>query len=227
MFIISFRNYALIIIDTEVTILNGIIERITSPELIFILPAIIVAITVHEFSHAIVSYKLGDPTPKIQRRLTLNPIDHIDPIGLISLILFGFGWGRPVQIDPRHYKNPSRDKLLVSLAGPASNFFMLIVFSVVLRFGSAIPFQWFWKIGIYMVQINAVLCVFNLLPLPPLDGSKILLEILPIKNKYTIYHTLQRYTMPIFLILVFTNLIDIVLNPMINALMSIASRIII
>jgi Zn-dependent protease len=93
-----------------VTSLSGILDRILDPNLIFLIPAILIGITVHEFSHAIVSYKLGDPTPKFQKRLTLNPIDHIDPFGLVSLILVGFGWGRPVQIDPRYYKNPSETR---------------------------------------------------------------------------------------------------------------------
>jgi len=206
--------------------LNDIIGRITNPNLIFIVPAIIIGITIHEFSHAYVSSKLGDPTPRLQGRVTLNPLSHLEPFGLITLIIFGFGWGRPVQIEPRYYKNPSRDRLLVSFAGPLSNLLVLIIVSLILRFSGNIQWEWYWTLCLYIVQINAMLCIFNLLPIPPLDGSKILLELLPIKDKYVWYYRLQQYAMPIFLILVFTNIIDFILNPLINMLISLAMFII-
>lgn len=196
----------------------NILNRLMDPNLIFLIPAILIGLTVHEFSHAYVSYRLGDPTPKYQNRLTLNPIDHIDPIGLISLILFRFGWGKPVQINPRNYKNPRVGEILVSIAGPASNLLMVIVFSFILKFTANIAFQytWYYKLMIKIIQLNAVLCVFNLLPLPPLDGSKILLNLLPLKNKYTLYQQLQRYSMPIFLLLVFSDILGTILTPLIN-----------
>ena len=203
----------------------NILNRLMDPNLIFTLPAILIGLTVHEFSHAYVSHRLGDPTPKYQKRLTLNPIDHIDPIGLISLILFRFGWGKPVQINPRHYKNPRIGEILVSVAGPASNLLMVILFSFIFKFtvGFAVANFWYAQLMRYIIIYNAVLCVFNLLPLPPLDGSKILLNLLPLKNKYTLYHQLQRYSMPIFFLLVLTNSLSFILNPLIDLVLNIQS----
>ena len=155
----------------------NIINRLTNPDLIFLIPAIIIGITVHEFSHAFMSVKLGDPTPKFQDRLTLNPLSHIDPFGLVALVLFGFGWGRPVQINPSYYKNGKRDRILVSLAGPLSNILVILITAIIFRFTINMTSNFIWKLGAYIININAVLCIFNLLPIPPLDGSKILLEI--------------------------------------------------
>lgn len=204
----------------------NIINRITNPDLIFILPAIIIGITVHEFSHAYASVKLGDPTPRFQGRLTLNPLAHIDPMGLIALILFGFGWGRPVQINPNFYKNGKRDRIIVALAGPLSNILVIIITAIFFRFTISFSPSWLWKLGVNIMSINAVLCVFNLLPIPPLDGSKVLLEILPLDNKHVFYHKMQQYSMIIFLLILATGIVQTILTPGVNLLMSLAFKII-
>ncbi len=204
----------------------NIINRLTNPDLIFLIPAIIIGITVHEFSHAFMSVKLGDPTPKFQERLTLNPLSHLDPFGLVALVLFGFGWGRPVQVNPKYYKNNKRDRILVSLAGPLSNILVIIVTAIIFRFTINITPSWLWKLGAYIININAVLCIFNLLPIPPLDGSKILLEILPIDNKYQLYYKMQQYSMLILIIFLATGLAQKILTPGVNAILSIAMKII-
>jgi len=205
----------------------NIIDRLTSPDLLFLLPAILIALTVHEFAHAYTSNMFGDPTPRLQGRLTLNPLAHLDPMGLVCLVLFGFGWGRPVQINPRYYKNPKRDRILVSLAGPASNLIIVILVALLMKFLlPVVPYEAFWKIMQYMVMINAVLCIFNLLPIPPLDGSKILLEVLPLPNKYELYYRVQRYSTIILLVLIYTNIIDKVLTPLVGMVVSLANYII-
>jgi len=204
----------------------NILNRLTNPDLIFLIPAIIIGITVHEFSHAFMSVKLGDPTPRFQDRLTLNPLSHIDPLGLVALVLFGFGWGRPVQINPRYYKNGKRDRILVSLAGPLSNILVILITAVIFRFTINMTPNFVWKLGAYIININAVLCVFNLLPIPPLDGSKILLEILPLDNKHQLYYKMQKYSILIFIVFLATGLAQKILMPGVNAILSVAMSII-
>ena len=160
-------------------------------DLILSVPAVLLAITVHEFGHAFAAYKLGDDTPLRQGRLSLNPFDHVDPLGLAMLLFAHIGWGKPVQIDPRNYnRNISVEKAdaIVSFAGPLMNFITAIVFALIycaiMKFAGAVFVM--SKIGIiiisiiiYIITMNIGLGVFNLIPLPPLDGSKIFLPILP------------------------------------------------
>jgi Zn-dependent protease len=139
--------------------------------------AIIAAISIHEFSHAWAADRLGDPTPRLQGRLTLNPKAHLDPIGTLMLILFRFGWGRPVIFDPFNLKNPRRDTMLIGLAGPASNLISAAGAAVTIRLIGEI-----WPISLILVPfivISVVLAVFNLVPVHPLDGGKIIAGILP------------------------------------------------
>lgn len=148
--------------------------------LIFI-AIILVAITVHEFAHAWTADVMGDPTPRFAGRLTLNPIKHIDPIGFIMLLLVRFGWAKPVPINPYNFKNPARGEMIVSLAGPLSNFLLAFLAARLLRF---LPYQIsmnavFQSIATDFILINIGLAVFNLLPIPPLDGSHILDKFLP------------------------------------------------
>jgi len=136
---------------------------------------LLIAVTVHEFMHAFVADRLGDPTAKFQGRLSLNPLNHLDVWGTIFLLMIGLGWGRPVPINPDNFENPRLGELFTSLAGPLSNFLVAAIFAGLLRLfpDSLAPFF------VLIVQINLVLCTFNLLPLPPLDGSKILWAIFP------------------------------------------------
>lgn len=168
--------------------------------LVLLIPVILLALTVHEFSHAMVAYRLGDPTAKNAGRLTLNPLSHLDPIGTLMLFLVHFGWAKPVPVDPRHFANPKRDMLWVALAGPASNMFLAFLSGLVIRFINAHPGPFmgsfignsFAVMMVLSLQINLALAVFNLLPIPPLDGSKVLYGLLPPQYEHVAYN-LERY----------------------------------
>jgi len=144
--------------------------------------ALIVAISIHEFSHAAIADYLGDPTARLAGRKTLNPLAHLDPIGTLMLLFFKFGWGKPVPVDPFNLQNPRRDQALVSLAGPASNLILAFLLSLVLRFliSSTIASVWL-VVFLPIIFLNVVLAIFNLIPIGPLDGFKIVLGVLPEK----------------------------------------------
>ncbi len=138
--------------------------------------ALVIAVTIHEFSHAWVADRLGDPTASLEGRVTLNPLKHLDPVGTLMLILFRFGWGKPVPFDPFNLKNPKRDSAIIALAGPASNLVMASILAALLPLISSALLA---ETVIYTIIISINLAIFNLLPIPPLDGSKILYGILP------------------------------------------------
>lgn len=151
-------------------------------QIIIQLPILLITITVHEFSHGYVAYMLGDDTAKRAGRLTLNPISHIDPIGLIMLFIARIGWAKPVPINPYNFQNYKRDTALTAAAGPAANFIMAILLSLIfnsadgkeiLLYGSSLS-QFFMYMLLYAILINLALGLFNLIPIPPMDGSKIL-----------------------------------------------------
>lgn len=162
---------------------------------IFNILALILAIDIHEFSHAWAAEHLGDPTPRLQGRLTLNPLAHLDPIGTILLVLVHFGWGKPVQFDPYNLRNPRRDSAIISLAGPTSNILFAVLLSGLLR---VIPFVFIQQ----LIVFNVVLAVFNLVPIHPLDGFKIVEGILP-EDKAHEWHELERYGMIFLIFLLF------------------------
>jgi len=137
---------------------------------------LIIAITVHEFMHAYSAYRLGDPTAKAYGRLSLNPMVHLDPFGTLFLLIVGFGWGKPVPVNPDYFQNPRTGELITSLAGPGINLVVAAIFALIYRFLPVSPASEVINIIIY---INLVLCVFNLIPIPPLDGSKIVWAIYP------------------------------------------------
>jgi Zn-dependent protease len=150
----------------------GLLQLLQNPmDLLFFAGALLLAITVHEFSHAWVANYLGDSTPKRAGRVTLNPLAHLDPLGTIMLLLVRFGWGKPVPINPNNFKNPRLGSALTAVAGPVSNFLLasLLAFIYTVAGLSGSTFGTFIVLTIYM---NLVLMVFNLLPIPPLDGSK-------------------------------------------------------
>lgn len=167
------------------------------------LPGIIIAMTVHEWAHARVAYALGDYTPRLQGRLTLNPVAHVDPIGLAMLIIAHFGWAKPVQINPMNFSNPRRDDILVSLAGPASNlfvaFFALILMILMVKIDLPMS-EGFAVVFNLIIVYNINFAIFNMLPIPPLDGSHILRNLLPYELARQ-YEALERYSF-IFLILI-------------------------
>ncbi len=201
---------------------------------ILVLPAILIGLCFHEFAHGFVSDRLGDPTPKLQGRLTVNPKAHIDPFGFIALLIAGFGWGKPVEIDPRYYKHRRRDELLVALAGIIMNLLIAIVFAfivkIILMISPGIYANAVGKIIMTILQnviiINIVLMVFNLLPVPPLDGFNVLTEIFNLR-KYDWYYSYYRFGGFLLLLLVFLNITDLFLTPMVSSIYSIIVKTII
>lgn len=197
--------------------------------LLLTVPGVLIALTFHEFAHAWAANKLGDDTPRYQGRLNLNPLSHIDPVGFIFLIVAGFGWGKPVQIDPRNFNGKyslSKAEAIVSAAGPIMNFILAFVFLilyyvlfVVTDAVAGLSYQWqqiIFAIITYTVSINIGLGVFNLIPLPPLDGSKILTHFLPYNAREWFYRNQQIFYI-VFLILFITRLSGIILTPIFNA----------
>jgi len=199
------------------------------------LPGIIVGLAFHEFAHAYSAYRLGDYTPKVQGRVTLNPVRHMDPIGLLCIIFIGFGWGKPVMVNPMNFRSRRRDEIIVSLAGVATNFTLAIVFTIVYAIfvKSAGMFIMTTTMGytilmiiIYAIRINLVLMIFNLIPVPPLDGFNVLAEILHIKHT-EIYWKMYQNGMWILMILIIfgvvRTIINYTVNPLYGVLMSIAN----
>lgn len=190
---------------------------------LMILPGILIGLSFHEFAHGIVSYALGDPTPKLQGRLSISPAAHMDPFGFCCLLFAGFGWGVPVEIDPRYYKHRRAGELLVSLAGVAMNFLLAILFTVILKglfiwqpafFNGEIG-QIIMEIILGIISINVVLMIFNLLPVPPLDGFGILTEIFNLR-KYSWYYPVYDKGFLILLLLVLLNVTELVLTPAVS-----------
>jgi Zn-dependent protease len=197
-----------------------IIQRIA-----MITPGFLLAITVHEFTHGYIAYKFGDPTAKLAGRLTFNPISHLDAIGTIILVVTQMiGWAKPVPVDPRYFKNPRTDMLWVSLGGPAANLVTATVLAVLMHVlvfltGGQVSGQIstvilvpLYMILLFAVRINIVLAIFNLIPVPPLDGSKILSGLLPRKQAYE-FEKLEPYGFIILIILIFTNALNYIIWP--------------
>ena len=202
---------------------DGIISLLLS------IPAVLIAITVHEFGHAFTAYKLGDDTPLRQGRLSLNPLDHVDPLGLAMLLFAHIGWGKPVQIDPRNYnRNISVEKAdaIVSFAGPLMNFITAIIFTLIycciIKFANvSFYLSTFGTIIMTIIAstitMNIGLGVFNLIPLPPLDGSKIFLPILPYNAKQWFIEREQIFYI-IFLIIWITGIAGRLISPIIGSM---------
>lgn len=190
------------------------------------LPAIIIGLSFHEFGHAAAAYRLGDPTPKYQGRVTLNPMSHIDPFGFLCLMIAGFGWGVPVQINPGNFKKPRRDELIVASAGVIINFMLAVAAAGILKlfYTFAVNFIAFSYMGhvvqeifINIIIINLVLMVFNLLPIPPLDGFGIITEIFNLRQT-RLYYTLYNNGFLILMLLILFNVTDKVLSPIVGLL---------
>lgn len=168
--------------------------------IILLAPPILLALSFHEFSHGWMAYKLGDPTAKLAGRLSMNPLVHLDPIGTLMIFLVRFGWARPVPVDPRYFRQPKRDMLLVSVAGPGANMILALLSGLLLRLFRGGVFNFFpsnvlqplYLMVKFSLQINLALAIFNLLPIPPLDGSKILYGILPPQYDH-VFYSLERY----------------------------------
>lgn len=174
------------------------------------LPIVFLALSVHETAHGYVAYKLGDPTARNLGRLTLNPIKHIDPIGFICMLLCGYGWAKPVPVNTRYFKKPKRDMALTGLAGPVSNILLAILFILMLRVETLVleffPPETDFQLNVYVLlyqflsigfDLNITLAVFNLIPCPPFDGSRIFLVFLPTN----LYFKIMKYEQYIYIAL--------------------------
>lgn len=200
----------------------------TDPRMfLFWIAALVVAVTIHEFSHAFAADKLGDPTPRVQGRLTLNPLAHLDPLGTLMLLLVRFGWGRPVQFDPFNLANPRRDAAIISFAGPASNLILASLLALFFRLSvnfNQIPLLVF-EILAPIIYLNVLLAVFNLVPIHPLDGGKILVGLLPAESAAVWDRILQQYglILLLFILLPFfggTSLVSIIIGPTVGFILN-------
>ena len=193
---------------------------------ILTLPGIIIGLSFHEFAHAWVSDRLGDPTPRRQGRVTINPLAHIDWMGFICLLVVGFGWGKPVAIDPRYYKHRRRDEFLVAIAGVTMNLILACLLAIPARLmiahvtnASDIVYNVFLVIY-YAVTINVVLMIFNLIPCPPLDGWNIITQIFKL-DRYSWWYKVYQYGTWILLGLIVFNVTDMILTPLVTRIMNI------
>jgi len=186
---------------------------------LLLLPGIIIALSFHEFAHAISAYKMGDFTPKFEKRVSLNPVRHIDPFGMICIIFIGFGWGKPVMINPLNFRRRKLAEIIVSLAGVTMNLFLALLFGLIhalfINFAGLFIFSGLgWVISMlltYTIWINLVLMVFNLLPIPPLDGFSVVTELLGIKYTET-YYKIYNNGMWILMLLIIFDVVPLILQ---------------
>ena len=231
MFNFSFDKRIIYII-LAIMVLSMVVQYAANPGMLYSLlisvPGVLIAITFHEFAHAFVADKLGDDTARREGRLSLNPLDHLDPIGTVLLLFAGFGWGKPVHVNPRNYTRKmsmEKGEALVSIAGPLMNFILAIIFAII--YYGIVKFAGFTFLisstgEIVMdlisaaVSINVGLGLFNLIPLPPLDGSKVIMPFLPYKAKEFFINNEQIFYI-IFVVLWITNLTSYIITPGIQA----------
>lgn len=196
--------------------------------LVILIPPVLISLTVHEFAHAWAALRMGDPTAKMLGRLTLNPLKHLDPLGTIMLFFLGlFGWAKPVPVNPRNFRDYKRGEIVVSVAGPASNLIMAILCAIILKvmdmtaqtFGVALPwlFEPLFMMAHVGVIINVSMAVFNILPIPPLDGSHILAALLPSRSAQS-FSRIQPYGFLILLLFIATGAFRTLFSPVIYLL---------
>ena len=232
MFNFSFDKRIIYII-IGVMVLTTIVQYATNPSALFMLlvsiPGVLIAITFHEFAHGLAAYKLGDNTAKMEGRLSLNPLDHLDPIGTLMLLFAGFGWGKPVHVNPSNYTRKismEKGEAIVSLAGPLMNIILSIIFTIIYfaiyKFaGVSFVNSTIGSVLILMISatisINIGLGVFNLIPLPPLDGSKIIMPFLPYNAKQWFRNNEQIFYI-IFVVIWITGIASIIISPAISVI---------
>lgn len=195
-------------------------------DFLIVLPAVLIAISFHEFAHAAAAYAMGDPTAKNEGRLSVNPAKHIDPIGLLMLMIARFGWAKPVPVNENNFKNRTMGSLLVSIAGIGMNILIAIVAFIILHFTQNLFQNYaYFEVMSSIIRINIAFAAFNLLPVPPLDGSKILVTLLPSKYRYMVYKY-ENYGTVILILLLITGTLGIVLNPIVNVIIAFITSII-
>lgn len=211
--------------------MESIIDRIIP--MLLTLPGILVAISIHEYGHALAAYKMGDNTAKVNGRLTLNPLKHLDPLGFLCLLIFRFGWAKPVPINPRNFGNPRRDDIIVSLAGVGMNLITSIVFLLIMKislqsglltrmgYGGQILANMLY----YAAYINIGLMVFNLLPIPPLDGHHVVQDIIGYKA-VKFYHEYAQYIRVGLIILLITGFLGRFIIPAVSGVFNLLYNII-
>jgi len=197
------------------------------------LPAIIIGLSFHEFAHAFAADRLGDKTPRLQGRVTINPIAHVDPFGILALFFIGFGWGKPVMVDQRNFKHTRRDGLIVDLAGVTMNLVLAIAFAGIMKLLGTFQYDFLVNTSLGgiiadmifdIIQINIVLMIFNLLPIPPLDGFGILTEVFNLREKEWYYQIYDKGFMILLMLMIF-NVTDKVLVPAVNFVLDIVLNI--
>jgi Zn-dependent protease len=202
------------IFDDPLGYLSGLIVK---------LPALLIAVTVHELAHALVADRLGDPTARRLGRITLNPLPHIDPLGALAFILAGFGWAKPVPVEARNLRHPVRDMAFVAAAGPLSNFaaafVALVALRLVLRSGGSFPFvaEPLGGVLFWVYLFNLALGIFNLIPLPPLDGGHFLPYLFP-RTSWPFIHQLEQVGPFLLILLVLSGATRYVVEPVLNVI---------
>lgn len=191
--------------------------------LLYSIPAVLLALSFHEYAHAWAAYRCGDSTAKADGRMSLDPLKHLDPIGTICLLFFRFGWAKPVPVNPRNYRNPRRDEIIVSLAGVIMNFILSFVAYGVFYW---VSYRLHWQNEIFInimypvILLNITLGIFNLIPIPPLDGFHVFEALFP-RAMTKFGEVVGRYGMIILVVLLFSGLIGAVLNTFTNWLLSV------
>ena len=209
-------------------LLNSSIETI-----LYMIPVLLFTVAVHECMHAVVAYKLGDRSQKLYGRMSLDPFVHVDILGFLSILLVGFGWGKPVYTDDSNFKNRDRDNMLVALAGPAANICIAVIFTIILKIAYMIlGIDGILNLGNVgniilnlfklTIQLNVVLAIFNLIPIHPFDGGKILRYFLPREAKYKFDNLFRSSTSQIIiLVIIVSGVASFVISPIVNTVLNI------